>query len=95
MEDPPEDTIKYYLEQHFAKCNNSTEQERDPLIARHIEVLGTRFLDASYITQIFEREKFEEGKQVWEDYISDCVRANSRAVKEFTNKFDDRLLTKF
>ena len=35
VEDPPEDTIKSYFEQCFAKCKNSTKQERDQLIARH------------------------------------------------------------
>ena len=56
VEDPPEDTIKRYFEQYFAEFKDSTEQERDQLIARHTKVLGTRFLDASYITQIFERQ---------------------------------------
>lgn len=64
VEDPPEDTIKRYFEQYFAEFKDSTKQERDQLIARHIKVLGTRFLDASYITQIFQRQKsFEEGNK--------------------------------
>ena len=54
-------------------------------------MLGTRFLDASYITQMFGRQKsFEEGKQVWDDYISECIRENSRVVKEFTKKFNNK-----
>ena len=71
-------------------------QEKDQLIAKHIEVLGTRFLDAtSAMYAISEApQTFEEIKQVWDGYISNCVEENSRAVEEFIKKFNNKQILK-
>ena len=58
VEDPPEHIIKRYLEQHLVKCDKLTQQEKDQLIARHIQVLGTRFLHAKYAFESSVKKNF-------------------------------------
>ena len=91
LEDPSEEVIKLYLKKCLEQFDEVSEEQKNILICKHIQALGTRFLDAHRLRfHSADCKSLTEVEEVCDKLIADTTEAYSRSVKTFAKKFNSK-----